>query len=95
VPPERHGKALPLVAMLHGCTQHPDDFAAGTDMNEAACEQGFYVLYPAAVSEDEPPALLELAQAHQRRGRGKAALLAGMTRAVIKEHGLSTRSACT
>ncbi|MEO5881584.1 MAG: PHB depolymerase family esterase, partial [Caldimonas sp.] len=41
------GRALPLVVMLHGCTQSPDDFAAGTRMNALAQEQGLYVLYPA------------------------------------------------
>ena len=45
-PPGLAGKALPLVVMLHGCTQDPDDFAAGTAMNERAREQGFFVLYP-------------------------------------------------
>ena len=33
------GPALPLIVMLHGCTQSPDDFAAGTRMNTVAEEQ--------------------------------------------------------
>jgi poly(3-hydroxybutyrate) depolymerase len=28
VPSTSRGQALPLVVMLHGCTQSPDDFAA-------------------------------------------------------------------
>ncbi len=32
--------------MLHGCTQSPDDFAAGTRMNFLAEEQNCFVVYP-------------------------------------------------
>ena len=40
---------MPLLVRLHGCTQNPDDFAAGTAMNTLAAEHGFYVLYPAGL----------------------------------------------
>ena len=36
-----------MVVLLHGCTQDPDDFALGTDMNDIAGAAGWVVLYPA------------------------------------------------
>ncbi|TDP64293.1 extracellular catalytic domain type 1 short-chain-length polyhydroxyalkanoate depolymerase [Roseateles toxinivorans] len=88
VPPERAGQALPLVVMLHGCTQNPDDFAAGTDMNNRAREQGFCVLYPAQGQEANPSRCWNwFKHSHQTRERGEAALIAALTRAVMQEQG--------
>jgi len=83
---------LPLLVMLHGCSQDPHDFAAGTGMNALASEQGFAVLYPAQSQEANAGRCWNwFEQQHQQRGRGEPALLASLTRAVISEHGLDAR----
>ncbi|MDO9315775.1 MAG: PHB depolymerase family esterase [Burkholderiaceae bacterium] len=89
---QRAGLPMPLVVMLHGCTQDPADFAAGTDMNSLAREQGFAVLYPAQAQSANPSRCWNwFKHNHQRRGSGEAAVLAGMTRAVMAEHHLDPR----
>ena len=83
------GKPLPLVVMLHGCTQTPDDFAAGTAMNDAAQAQGCYVLYPAQSQQANPQRCWNwFKHNHQQRGRGEPALLAGMTRQIMAQHAI-------
>ena len=78
------GRSLPLLVMLHGCTQDPDDFAAGTRMNVLAQEQGFFVLYPAQAPRSNAHKCWNWFLAtDQRRGQGEPALLAGMTRHVM------------
>ncbi len=78
---------MPLVVMLHGCTQTPDDFAAGTAMNDAAQAQGCYVLYPAQSQQANPQRCWNwFKHNHQQRGRGEPALLAAMTRQVMAQH---------
>lgn len=89
VPPQHAGRSLPLVVMLHGCTQDPDDFAAGTDMNARAREQGFFALYPAQSQDGNAQRCWNwFSRAHQQRGSGEPALLADMTQALIKGYGI-------
>ena len=84
IPPGAGERALPLVVMLHGCTQNPDDFAAGTAMNALAGAQGFYVLYPEQSKTANPQRCWSwFKHSHQARGRGEPALLAAMTREVM------------
>lgn len=77
----------PLVVMLHGCTQDPDDFAAGTRMNRLAAEHGIHVLYPAQSRQANPQACWNWFKAnHQQHGRGEPATLADMTRRIVADH---------
>jgi poly(hydroxyalkanoate) depolymerase family esterase len=88
-PEGRDGRKLPLIVMLHGCTQDPDDFAAGTRMNELAEEQGFFVLYPAQAPRSNANKCWNwFTPEDQRRGHGEPALIAGMTRHVMQTHGI-------
>lgn len=80
--------ARPLLVMLHGCTQNPGDLARGTRADALAEEHGFLVLYPQQTAEHHPQKCWNwFLPAHQERGGGEPAILAGMIRAVAAEHG--------
>jgi poly(hydroxyalkanoate) depolymerase family esterase len=87
IPARGSGTPRPLVVMLHGCTQNPEDFARGTGMNRHAAERGVLVLYPAQMPHANPGKCWNwfLAQ-HQRADRGEPALLAALTRSVMDSH---------
>ncbi|MEJ8854778.1 PHB depolymerase family esterase [Variovorax robiniae] len=80
---------MPLVLMLHGCTQNPADFAAGTRMNDLARAQGFAVLYPAQTQQANAQGCWNwFKPQHQQRGRGEPALLAALTQNVMADHAI-------
>ncbi|MGJ7511757.1 extracellular catalytic domain type 1 short-chain-length polyhydroxyalkanoate depolymerase [Variovorax sp. GT1P44] len=84
VPAKGAGTPRPLLLMLHGCTQHPEDFAAGTQMNRLAREHGFLVLYPAQTQHANSSKCWNWFKSqHQQRDRGEPALLAALTQSVI------------
>jgi poly(hydroxyalkanoate) depolymerase family esterase len=86
VPSNANGRALPLIVMLHGCTQNPDDFALGTGMNRLAEEHGFIVAYPGQPASANPSACWNwFSLAHQMRDQGEPSIIAGVTRAVVAE----------
>ncbi|WP_431256700.1 extracellular catalytic domain type 1 short-chain-length polyhydroxyalkanoate depolymerase [Roseateles chitinivorans] len=84
VPPGDPSLPRPLLLMLHGCTQNPDDFAAGTRMNEVAKRHGWLVLYPEQSTKVNPQGCWNwFKTSHQERGRGEPALLAALTHHVM------------
>jgi poly(hydroxyalkanoate) depolymerase family esterase len=87
IPARATDAPMPLVVMLHGCTQSPEDFAIGTGMNALAEESGVMVAWPA-----QPPGANAqkcwnwFRPEDQARDQGEPALIAGIVADILRDH---------
>lgn len=85
IPAKRPAGLMPLVIMLHGCTQSPEDFAIGTGMNAVAEDFGALIAYPAQTQTANANRCWNWFRPEdQRRDRGEPALIAGITREILR-----------
>jgi poly(hydroxyalkanoate) depolymerase family esterase len=92
IPSPRPGGPVGLVLMLHGCTQSPEDFALGTQMDLAAEKAGFIVAYPGQTGAHNMQSCWNWFRPEdQNRDRGEPAILASLATALAREFGLSGR----
>lgn len=77
---------VPLVVVLHGCTQDAASIAAGTRMNDVADRAGFVVAYPEQTRSANAQGCWNwFASAHQARAGGEPAQLAHMLRGITAD----------
>ncbi|WP_240790352.1 PHB depolymerase family esterase [Rhodobacter sp. SY28-1] len=76
-----------LVVMLHGCTQTPEDFAAGSRMNALAEQHRLLIVYPhQSRGENAQSCWNWFRRGDQMRDRGEPAILAGLAEQIAARH---------
>ncbi|MCB6179753.1 PHB depolymerase family esterase [Rhodobacter sp. Har01] len=89
VPTLARRRATGMIVMLHGCTQTPEDFAAGTGMNALAEAHGFIVVYPhQSRGENAQTCWNWFRRGDQHRDQGEPSILAGLARNVAAAQGV-------
>ncbi len=92
VPPQYDGKPTALVVMLHGCNQTPEDFAAGTRMNERAGTLGWLVAWPAQTSHANAHRCWNwFDRDNQHRDSGEAGEISGITQEIMQDYAVDSR----
>lgn len=89
IPASQPKRPTGLILMLHGCKQTPDDFAIGTHMNALAEKHGMALAYPEQTRRHNAISCWNwFKPGNQMRGMGEPAILAALTRKLMREFGL-------
>ena len=92
IPSKVSGSPKPLIIMLHGCGQSPDDFAVGTGMNFAAEEKSCFVAYPEQTARANSQRCWNWFQkGHQARDLGEPSLIAGIATQICSQYNVDLR----
>jgi poly(hydroxyalkanoate) depolymerase family esterase len=86
----RTSERLPLLVMLHGCTQTAIEFADGTRMNKEAEQRHFAVLYPEQSRKSNSLRCWNWFAPDSLLGHGEAALLVDTVRHVMDHYPIDT-----
>jgi poly(hydroxyalkanoate) depolymerase family esterase len=92
IPSGYKGQSVPLVVMLHGCGQNPDDFAAGTKMNAIAERETFLAVYPEQSADANTNKCWNwFVPEHQEKGKGEPSIIAGITKEISSEYNVDKK----
>ncbi|WP_176061060.1 PHB depolymerase family esterase [Paraburkholderia sp. BCC1876] len=83
-------ESMPLVVMLHGCTQSIDEFAEGTRMNVLADRFGFAVVYPEQSKHVHSHRCWHWYDASESAGGAEARAVVSLVDALIVQHGFDS-----
>jgi poly(hydroxyalkanoate) depolymerase family esterase len=88
----RKGTAVPLVVVLHGCTQSADVIRQATRFDQLAEAKGFLVVFPEQPSSANYQKCWNFFQdAHMHRGSSEPSLIAGITQQVKDDYTVDPR----
>jgi poly(hydroxyalkanoate) depolymerase family esterase len=83
-------ESMPLVVMLHGCTQSIDEFAEGTRMNVLADRFGFAVVYPEQSKHVHSHRCWHWYDAGDSAGGAEARAVVSLVDALVAQHGFDS-----
>ncbi|MDQ2964165.1 MAG: PHB depolymerase family esterase [Pseudomonadota bacterium] len=86
-----HWHRRPLLVLLHGCKQTPEEIAAGTRITELADERDWLVLLPRQARDANSWGCWNWFDQRTAAGKGEAAIVAAQVRAVRRTYGAHPR----
>ena len=81
----------PLIVLIHGCKQTPEDIAAATRIAARADANGWLVLLPRQIAKANPWSCWNWFDTATSAGRGEAAIVASQVRAVRRAYRVHPR----